>query len=241
MDKQKLLAALRQIEQIVDDLIIAASAPDIAPGDPVPPVSEEPPENNGYNDREIEGFSYEPVSDVTGKACFLMRTFLPGGSAARTFLSADGVKESFPCTFRYVWHDGRYVWDAPVKSEDIESTQCWFVHVFGRDRWQAKFDVHPQGTTDITPVAKLHGTGFLWKPVSENEGKLVVLTPGEWGDAEARIGNERLRFTGHANPWKGTLRGHYRGKQPGAAYPADTVLEVADRRILIPDPARRYE
>lgn len=90
---------------------------------------------------------------------------------------------------------------------------------------------------DAISVSSLHGSGFVWKPVSENESKLVVLTPASWAVSEARIGSEVLRFSGLTNPDRPT----YRGSKPGTEYPLNAVLEVAGKRILIPDPARRYD
>ena len=66
------------------------------------------------------------------------------------------------------------------------------------------------------------GGGFLWKPVSEGDGNLVVLLPsslrGRVNGAEIRRGGSTLekgRFTGDTHNGN---RPHYRFSKPGAGY-----------------------
>jgi hypothetical protein len=72
--------------------------------------------------------------------------------------------------------------------------------------------------------------GFLYKPVSDNTGKLVVLMPSKLAGMVAGVkiydpaGNllESGRYTGNGNAG----RDHYRFKKTGAAYPDGLVVEA---------------
>ncbi len=72
--------------------------------------------------------------------------------------------------------------------------------------------------------------GFLYKPVSDNTGKLVVLMPSKLAGMIAGVkiydpsGNllESGRYTGNGNGG----RDHYRFKKTGAAYPDGLVVEA---------------
>ena len=75
-----------------------------------------------------------------------------------------------------------------------------------------------------TPVAKpssapasTGGTGgFLWKPVSDSNGNLVVLLPSQYNGkvSSVSVNGERGSFSGIANG----NRTHWRFSKPGAAY-----------------------
>ena len=94
------------------------------------------------------------------------------------------------------------------------------------------------------------GTGFLWKPISESEGSLVVLFPPEYGETFQSVsvtdllGNVEVgRFSGRTNPNRQT----WRFNLPGDAYtgrlvvsnPVGSVLEECV--IQIPNPGVRFE
>jgi len=72
--------------------------------------------------------------------------------------------------------------------------------------------------------------GFLYKPVSDNSGKLVVLMPSKLAGMVAGVkiydpaGNllESGRYTGNGNGG----RDHYRFKRTGAAYPDGLLVEA---------------
>jgi len=72
-----------------------------------------------------------------------------------------------------------------------------------------------------TRLIKMHGGGFLWKPVSESNGNLVVLTPPGVDYESARIikngTNETLEVAGKAGIANGNRR-HWKFSKPGIAY-----------------------
>lgn len=102
------------------------------------------------------------------------------------------------------------------------------------------------------PTAEQQGIdlrGFLWKPISESDGNLVVLMPshmaGEIKSLKLRDSSgaelEEGRFSGNANGG----RDHFRFLLPGRDY-GDATLHVALRTgelftILIDNPGSRYE
>jgi len=92
--------------------------------------------------------------------------------------------------------------------------------------------------------------GFLFKPVSDNNGNLVILVPADLTGNVASVvvkdseGNilEEGRSGGVGNGG----REHFRYGKPGASYPANTVVEVrlndgTAKQYLIPDPSQRYD
>lgn len=106
------------------------------------------------------------------------------------------------------------------------------------------------GTSSIVSgSANLGLSGFLFKPESESDGNLVVLSPY---DFTGKIDTVRLtqagelieegRFSGIANG----NRSHFRFNQPGSKYPADITVEFvldngAIEEFLIRNPAERKE
>jgi hypothetical protein len=92
--------------------------------------------------------------------------------------------------------------------------------------------------------------GFLFKPVSDTRGTLVVLLPKQMtGNIESVVLKalsgeeiERGLFSGVANG----DREHFRFTKPGSQYPRDLVVEVklkdgSYRTYNIEDPSRRYD
>lgn len=90
---------------------------------------------------------------------------------------------------------------------------------------------------------------FLWKPVADKDGKLVVLLPSKLTgdvnrvrllspDGKQVIAQSRFSGIGNGN------RGHYRFPKPGAEYPANTKVEVimdngTRYRVNIPSTGKR--
>lgn len=66
------------------------------------------------------------------------------------------------------------------------------------------------------PVSTGGGGGFLWKPVSDSNGNLVVLLPSQYNGkvSSVSVNGERGSFSGIANG----NRTHWRFSKPGAAY-----------------------
>lgn len=90
--------------------------------------------------------------------------------------------------------------------------------------------------------------GFLWKPVSENRDKLVVLIPKAFtghsrkdGLLYSSSGIERGSYSGVANG----DREHYRFSKAGGSYPSEVEFRVSCGQHLwcwrIPRPAERYD
>ncbi len=119
----------------------------------------------------------------------------------------------------------------------------------------------PTPTTPITPTASvetnavtttdtnaqissrsLAGTGIVWKPVSEGDGKLVILTPTSYGQPEVTVLNssggavESGRYVGHTNGNRAT----YRFSRGGSGYSAPAYLRVGNTVFLVSSPSSRY-
>lgn len=90
-------------------------------------------------------------------------------------------------------------------------------------------------TTSLPPKSSSSvGSGFLWKPISESDGKLVILTPANISqDVESvsiykvdskgkRTLVEEGRSTGIANE----NRAHFRFKKAGGSYADGSVVEI---------------
>jgi hypothetical protein len=67
-----------------------------------------------------------------------------------------------------------------------------------------------------TAVSSGGGGGFLWKPVSDSNGNLVVILPSQYNGkvSSVSVNGERGSFSGIANG----NRTHWRFSKPGAAY-----------------------
>ena len=90
--------------------------------------------------------------------------------------------------------------------------------------------------------------GFLWKPVSEGDGKLVILLPGSLRgrvsgcSISGSFGSENGRFTGDTHNGN---RPHYRFSRPGASYGSNITVTArttdGTRTWRIPNGASRNE
>ena len=71
-------------------------------------------------------------------------------------------------------------------------------------------------TTATATSSSGGGGGFLWKPVSDSNGNLVVLLPSQYNGkvSSVSVNGERGSFSGIANG----NRTHWRFSKPGAAY-----------------------
>ncbi len=85
-------------------------------------------------------------------------------------------------------------------------------------------------------------TGVVWKPVSEGDHKLVVLTPTSYGSPSITIldangnGVENGRYIGHTNGNRAT----YRFSRAGGGYSAPAYLKINSSVYLVSSPASRY-
>jgi hypothetical protein len=100
----------------------------------------------------------------------------------------------------------------------------------------------------INPVAACEGGSlgspygqFLWKPIGEHSGNLVILIPPELTPGGTCTANgESLTYTGVGNGG----RSHFRGNRPGAAYGTNVKVSFRGGKgsytWTIPDGACRY-
>lgn len=104
------------------------------------------------------------------------------------------------------------------------------------------------GTTAGSPVDGANG--FLFKPISDTQGKLVILTPEE---LTGKVTGVILKDSAGNVLEKGTSGGvgnggreHFRYSKPGPQYPSNLVVEVqlaggGSKTYSIPDPSKRYD
>ena len=97
-------------------------------------------------------------------------------------------------------------------------------------------------TGDDVNAPSLAGSGIVWKPVSEGNGNLVVLTPTSYGtpgitilDNAGRV-VENGAYVGHTNGNRAT----YRFSKPGGAYRSPAYLRVNNSLFLVSSTASRY-
>lgn len=96
--------------------------------------------------------------------------------------------------------------------------------------------------------------GFLFKPVSDTTGNLVVLFPSIYSNLISSVvlknsADEVIETgvsKGFGNPDAGGDRDHYKFNKPGSSYEKDLTVEMTlnDGRVVkykIPDPSQRYE
>ena len=143
------------------------------------------------------------------------------------------------------------------KASDPEF-QVWRAHEakISRQKYREKKRAGLLGKKTSEPIGdvkNLRGIpdGFLWKPSSDGDGKLVILLPKEWtGKAEqvkildpsGKKVVETGRFTSIANGF----RQHYRFNKSGGSYPDNATVQVtfsdgSVASIKIGDSANRNE
>ena len=133
----------------------------------------------------------------------------------------------------------------PEQAEQIEQAEREKAEQAEAARQQEEAANTPSSPTSLTK------SGFLWKPVSESDGKLVVLLPsayrgGRVSSTKVYSGGaflEQGRYTLDANG----DRPHFRFSKPGASYGKNiTVIAtlrdgVTQQSWSVPDGARRTE
>jgi hypothetical protein len=110
------------------------------------------------------------------------------------------------------------------------------------------------GTTDFTPSNPngdfVGGGGFLFKPVSEGNGKLVILLPssmsGEISNVNIVDSNGKLLESGDKSGNFDDGRPVFRFDRPGGKYPDNIVVAITmndgrHKEYNIPNPKQRYE
>ncbi|MBX7138278.1 MAG: hypothetical protein K1X83_09865 [Oligoflexia bacterium] len=105
-------------------------------------------------------------------------------------------------------------------------------------------------TSPSGSVQKLRQLGdFLWKPSGAKDGKLVILIPkkltGSISTVDIKGPDGKVISTGKFTGVSNGDREHYRFDQPGASYPAGSIVEIhlktgALRTVKINEPAKRY-
>lgn len=88
---------------------------------------------------------------------------------------------------------------------------------------------------------RLSTTAVVWKPISESNGKLVVLTPTSFGTPGIRLFNgsgiliEEGDYVGHTNGNRAT----YRFNRPGAAYQSPVFIQIGNDNYRVDSAANR--
>ena len=99
------------------------------------------------------------------------------------------------------------------------------------------------GTNPICLTVQDIGNGFLWKPVSESNGNLVVLFPKDFTETfqSVTVNGESGNFSGFANG----DRQHWRFSKSGAEYEAPAIVKAismgGECEWVIPNPSERTE
>ena len=78
---------------------------------------------------------------------------------------------------------------------------------------------------------------LLWKPVSDNTGKLVIITPHGAILGGVRVDGEAQTKLSIGNGW----RAHYRFSKPGSAYSGNVEFIGTDDKVKIPSPGAKTE
>jgi hypothetical protein len=93
-------------------------------------------------------------------------------------------------------------------------------------------------------------SGFLWKPASDSDGKLVVLTPeGLTGKIESVVLKDesgRVIESGRSSGVANGDREHFRFRRAGGDYPPNVTVEIRMengeiKRYRVEDPSRRVD
>lgn len=124
-------------------------------------------------------------------------------------------------------------------------------HRWLQDKWERQTGVTSQVLSESSKsISQLAGSGeFLWKPVSESNGKLVILTPSAFTGkvvgvtlqtASGRI-IEQGQFKGVANGG----REHFRFSKDGGSYPDGIVVVIklkdgTAQRVVIKETSARF-
>ena len=76
------------------------------------------------------------------------------------------------------------------------------------------------GASNTTGNVMTFGAGTVWKPISHNDGKLVILLPSGNAQATVTVDGETATFVGFTNGSRGT----YRLSKAGAEYGTATLV-----------------
>ena len=104
----------------------------------------------------------------------------------------------------------------------------------------------PKGPTTVNKDAPI---GFLWKPVSDSDGKLAILLPPQFNGKVSGVtvtSPDGQSATGRHGGVGNGDRQHFRFNQPGSAFAPGTVVSIRLRdgrseQIPIQNPAMRNE
>jgi hypothetical protein len=102
------------------------------------------------------------------------------------------------------------------------------------------------------PTAALDApSGFLWKPISDSTGLLVILLPESWSDNAATVtilSSDRQTLLAEGRPAGigNGGRAHFRFDRPGGDFPPGVLIQVkfsdgSIREITVPSPLMRGE
>jgi hypothetical protein len=101
----------------------------------------------------------------------------------------------------------------------------------------------PTPTPDpVTPPSETPVNTFLWKPTSDNDGKLVVLLPANLDASTVTVNGENpAAYTGRGNG----DRQHFRFRNPGASYGLNVAVVAklktgGDKKWIVPKGGDRW-
>ena len=95
----------------------------------------------------------------------------------------------------------------------------------------------PQPPASVPSVEQLSGSSFVWKPVSDGDGRLVVLLPASSDADPVFVNGEAGTFVGRTNGNRPT----YRFSRPGSQYSAPALLQIGSGTWGVPNPGQRYD
>ncbi|MEZ4752874.1 MAG: hypothetical protein R3A13_00980 [Bdellovibrionota bacterium] len=124
------------------------------------------------------------------------------------------------------------------KSASDPEFQVWRAHEasISRQKWKEKKRaglLGTRGANHVDATGKTQGIpdGFLWKPESDSDGRLVVLLPKNWTGKAAEVkilspDGKKLIETGRYTSIANGFRQHYRFNKSGGGYPNNATVQV---------------
>ena len=194
---------------------------------------------------QIEGRSYSGLSTAS---CSTASTSTSSSTSSNSSSDFEGYVDKYPDLLA-AYNDNR----RQSKSAWGEAHYNSFGKGEGRTLSEGAGSTTSTATTSslsgtkVTDVRSSLGlpslapTGTVWKPISEGDHKLVILTPASWSALPATIRNTdgSLIDTGTSCRRTNGNRCTYRFSRAGGGYPNPCVLRLGGTDYLINNPAQR--
>lgn len=197
---------------------------------------------------ESSAVAWKPVSDQTGGLEVIVPSDLAQPTITITAFNGEMETAQFDPA---VTLDGRILYRFARPGPGYQGPVCLSIGVNqiivnnpGVETANATIidpNVNPANTGAFPEAESLGVTGTVWKPVSEGDGNLVILTPSNFGNSSATIldisGNEveTGRFVGRTNGDRAT----YRFSRPGGGYSSPAYLRIGGTVYFIENTANR--